>query len=478
MKVVDFVSSLCSLKLTSLQHRSRMASEEGQGGREAVEKCTELIGKQISIVVDEEEQRGTVTEYEPDTKLHVVDVEGKQTTKYKLKDHNFRIIEAGSDEGKPAMSEKQQGKQEHTEAGKETVNDASASVISHSQGHKQSSLLPTVSMAALKVLDSAKNPMWIMTFEPGFVRYVWANEACQESHQKKLEDMVRYQKCYISLTLLFHLYLRDFVSVSILFKVKQDLEKDASVGMKRRHDVFFKTIQCQEKVMGPTLQTIYPGGIPKTYELVMSPLRVHWNDVTQTVVLVNAYEKKKQDMAVEHELKRAIEMQRHSSLLTMLFKCSDGTMLAFSPSAHEFYNRYAYFQEKNMFKDQTLKQLLRFSTPADGAMSVQEILTTVKGMTRTDMPIEIEVTKTPYEGSNRIRWFRLTFVPISDPATGENVVSVTEVEITAIKEVQDALKLKETQQLEFFHHIVHELRTPLHGIINILEQSIKSVPGK
>jgi signal transduction histidine kinase len=64
---------------------------------------------------------------------------------------------------------------------------------------------------------------------------------------------------------------------------------------------------------------------------------------------------------------------------------------------------------------------------------------------------------------------------VLDPVSGENAVLVTEVDITNLKDAEAALKLKEADQLEFFHHIVHELRTPLNGIINILESCIPQV---
>lgn len=231
------------------------------------------------------------------------------------------------------------------------------------------------------------------------------------------------------------------------------MEKDASAGAKKRHLLFYEVIQCQEKTLGPTIQTIYPRGVPVTYELVMTPIRVRWKGAVQTVVLVNGYEKKNQEIAIQHELKRAIEMQRNSQSLTMLFKCQDGTMLAYSPSAYAFYTHYTFFnnsENKMSFGDHTLKQILQFSIPDEDAMTMDEVLEKVHHMTRTDPPIEIEVTKTPFEGTAAVNWFRLSFVPISDPVTGENVVSVTEVEITDIKEVQAELKLKEAEQLEFF----------------------------
>lgn len=242
--------------------------------------------------------------------------------------------------------------------------------------------------------------------------------------------------------------------------------------------MFYDMVQCQEKPMGPSVTTIYPGGKPVTYDLMMTPIRVRWKDVEQTLVLVNGY--LKDDVSVQSELQRALDMQRHAKALVMLFKCDDGSMLAHSPSAYTFYTRYAYFTDSVAFRDQTLADILRFSTPSeDCEFTMAQIVERVGHMTRVDPELSLEVLKTPFEGSGSkgIRWFRMQFVPISDPVTGENVVSLSEVDITDLKDVEAALKLKEVEQLEFFHHIVHELRTPLNGVINILIDCISRVPS-
>ena len=70
---------------------------------------------------------------------------------------------------------------------------------------------------------------------------------------------------------------------------------------------------------------------------------------------------------------RALEMQRHSPVLLMLFDSATEAMLASSPSASEFYSRYsaddrAKFEKSHVpgderwtFKKQTLSSILRFS---------------------------------------------------------------------------------------------------------------------
>ena len=52
---------------------------------------------------------------------------------------------------------------------------------------------------------------------------------------------------------------------------------------------------------------------------------------------------------------------------------------------------------------------------------------------------------------------------------------MSETEVTRIKEVQAALKRKEYEQQDFFQKIVHELRTPLHGITHILRRTLARV---
>eukprot|EP00750_Incisomonas_marina_P025102 INCI5321.3.p1 GENE.INCI5321.3~~INCI5321.3.p1 ORF type:complete len:989 (-),score=174.21 INCI5321.3:4241-7207(-) len=317
--------------------------------------------------------------------------------------------------------------------------------------HMRPSKLPVVELEWLEAFNAAQNPMWVMSFVPNKACYVWANRECEISHGKTVKE------------------LQD-----------QDLESDASQGVRKRHAIFYDMVQCQEQPVGPTVTTIYPNGKPVTYDLMMTPIRVRWKGIPQTVVLVNG-NLKDRDSTFQGELQRAMEMQRHSKALVMLFKCSDGGMLAYSPSAYTFYTRYAYFRrESASFKDQTLSNIMRFSTLSDDCpFTMDELLERVKNMTRVDSELVVEVVKTPFEGDNKkIRWFRLQFVPISDPVTGENVVSVSEVDITNLKDVEAALKLKEVEQLDFFHHIVHELRTPLNGIINLVEDSINKVSSK
>ena len=128
--------------------------------------------------------------------------------------------------------------------------------------------------------------------------------------------------------------------LSLFLQLNVDLEADASIGVKNRHALFYDVVQTQEKTLGPTIQTIYPNNVPKTYEIMMSPIRLVWDGVPQTLVLVNGHEKSA-DTEVQHDLQRAIEMQRHSKALVMLFRCSDGQLLSYSPSAHDFYNRCA-----------------------------------------------------------------------------------------------------------------------------------------
>jgi len=258
-----------------------------------------------------------------------------------------------------------------------------------------------------------------------------------------------------------------------------DINRDLSPALKQQHDMYFHMIQCQEKSIGPTVQTLYPHGRPVTYEMILTPIRLKWRGQDQTVVLVNAYEKQDLQYSIQGELQRAREMQRHSQALVMLFRCRDGALLSYSPSAYAFYTKYSYFKDNHsVFEEVNLKDLLRFSTSSDD-YTMNEVFDIVSAKKSTDPELVIEVMKTPFEASKKeIRWFRVEFVPILDPMTGETAVSVSEFDITQMKNAEEALRLKEVEQLDFFHHIVHELRTPLHGITNILATTLQRVPSE
>jgi len=55
---------------------------------------------------------------------------------------------------------------------------------------------------------------------------------------------------------------------------------------------------------------------------------------------------------------------------------------------------------------------------------------------------------------------------------------MSETDITRIKHVQATLRRKEEEQQDFFQKIVHELRTPLHGITHLLGRALSQVPRK
>ena len=67
------------------------------------------------------------------------------------------------------------------------------------------------------------------------------------------------------------------------------------------------------------------------------------------------------------------------------------------------------------------------------------------------------------------------FLFVSVVCVAAQVLSLSETDITRIKQVQATLKRKETEQQEFFQKIVHELRTPLHGITHILRRTLAQV---
>eukprot|EP00750_Incisomonas_marina_P015150 INCI18098.1.p1 GENE.INCI18098.1~~INCI18098.1.p1 ORF type:complete len:1351 (+),score=240.12 INCI18098.1:202-4053(+) len=322
-------------------------------------------------------------------------------------------------------------------------------------------------MADLEILNTFTHCVWVTTMKRGFSQYVFANKATLEVWGCTSEDML-----------------------------EMDLESHESESTQRKRDMLYELVQVGENRFGPALQTVYPSGSSVTFEVVGWPLRLNYQGQPQTFICVCGYEQNSLAEGLREQL-RALEMQRHSPVLLMLFDSATEAMLASSPSASEFYSRYsaddrAKFEKSHVpgderwtFKKQTLSSILRFSmleAPQSDDSPSQNVtgdtlIPRLQQLRVWDEPITVEVLKYPRtcdDGTRR--WHRMQFVAIQDPATGSTVLSMSETEVTRIKEVQAALKRKEYEQQDFFQKIVHELRTPLHGITHILRRTLARVP--
>jgi hypothetical protein len=207
-----------------------MASQNFKFDSSDHKKCNYLVGKDISIKVGEEEieQTGKVIKYDSSTGLHSVRLL-KGEVDYDLATCTFSVLDKLPSQKSLALvspktdkdtgeSNEQQHELDaadntHPSVDRDSVNAAedvpcqnpnsdntkqldkekpSKDIMPSAspRAHMAASKLPVIEMEWLEVLNSTKNPMWMMTFEPGHVRYVWANHATEESHNKKLENMV------------------------------------------------------------------------------------------------------------------------------------------------------------------------------------------------------------------------------------------------------------------------------------------------
>lgn len=163
------------------------------------------MGKNISIDVGEEiEQTGKVIKYDSSTGLHSVRLL-KGEVDYNLATCTFSVLDKLPSQKSLASvspkTDKDTGESNAEDVPCQNANSddtkqldkekSSKDIMPASpRAHMAASKLPVIEMEWLEVLNSTKNPMWMMTFEPGHVRYVWANHATEESHDKKLENMV------------------------------------------------------------------------------------------------------------------------------------------------------------------------------------------------------------------------------------------------------------------------------------------------
>ena len=65
------------------------------------------------------------------------------------------------------------------------------------------------------------------------------------------------------------------------------------------------------------------------------------------------------------------------------------------------------------------------------------------------------------------RWHRVLAIPHVDVSTGENVIIITESDISEQKHLNQQLVYSQQSQERFFASVSHELRTPLNGIIGL-----------
>jgi hypothetical protein len=129
----------------------------------------------------------------------------------------------------------------------------------------------------------------------------------------------------------------------------------------------------------------------------------------------------------DHELQRSLAMLQHATALTMLFKCSDGSLLSFSPSAQAFYTQQLASLNTTLssssaaapvsFKDHTLADIARFSTATeDCEFTMEQIAERCKSLTPfADGPhteLVVDVAKAPLAAEDggpkkHQRWFRM-----------------------------------------------------------------------
>ena len=67
---------------------------------------------------------------------------------------------------------------------------------------------------------------------------------------------------------------------------KKDLMSDRSPGRVAAQKLTYELVQCQERVEGPKVVTLFPEGKPVTYMLTITPLRLQWEGWSRCFAVV------------------------------------------------------------------------------------------------------------------------------------------------------------------------------------------------
>jgi signal transduction histidine kinase/ActR/RegA family two-component response regulator len=184
--------------------------------------------------------------------------------------------------------------------------------------------------------------------------------------------------------------------------------------------------------------SFYPQGKPVTVQAVISAFTL---DNGADVLLFEAA-----PVGVEAAELRAVEALRHSSTLISLFDAKGRTTFA-NPAAFAVYG-----EAGRGFAD-------RFADPVEGAAALERVL---------DGAVMAELLQTG--GPDGQRWRHLDARRVTDPATGEVGVLLSERDVTSQIEAERALAAADERaevaeaKRRFLANISHELRTPLTAV--------------
>jgi len=289
----------------------------------------------------------------------------------------------------------------------------------------------------LGVLDEQPTSTWLMTFHPGQVRYLWVNNYAVDMFSKENKEQF----------------------------IRTDLMADASEASRAMQTVIYEKVQLGHETMN-MVKDVHPDGqLPIRTRMQIAPFRLRREDATETcVAMVTAVEMEQEDKKQDEDLVRSHHMLSHTEAVMILFG-TDGRIMYANPSAVAYY----------MLSDGagTLNDFVESCVWHEDDVSKEEFVSCFLAVRAGDNNLAFEAEKQGTcllaDGEYGPRWHLVRVIPHKDISTGEDVILMTEVDISEQKQLLEKLHQAQLSQETFFASISHELRTPLNGIIGMSE---------
>uniref|UniRef100_A0A7S0TX79 histidine kinase n=1 Tax=Hemiselmis andersenii TaxID=464988 RepID=A0A7S0TX79_HEMAN len=296
------------------------------------------------------------------------------------------------------------------------------------------------STADLAALDPVDLPIWLMNFEPTNVRFVWANQSAVTAWCKDS--------------------LEEFLA--------QDLNTNSSHAVIEQHNFLHQKIQVDLQTWsGP--KTIYPkkSNVPIQTLCEVVPMRYIDDSGKEAVVAcITAHKAEKGgDSQDTVEMLRSQHMMTHCMALMFLVDTS-GKVLYCNGAAAAFY----MFKPDEGTMDHFVQSCV-WEGDGDKTQFVHAILSLRQGDSNEVFEAKKHGSKYLDDGQSISRWHKVQAIPHKDIHSGEDVILITETDISEQKHLSNKLFIAQQSQESFFSSILvsHELRTPLNGIIGLTE---------
>ena len=229
----------------------------------------------------------------------------------------------------------------------------------------------------------------------------------------------------------------------------RDLSRDMSPAVDQRLTQYKEDFERSGTTFSE-LWTLYPSGTPITLRVKYRGFRLPDG---RMAMLCEANEEK---LATPEAL-RSSEALLHTTVMISLI-ATDGKLLYCNPAA------------RTRFGSSSIDALERFNEPADR----DRLFESIAKHRMCQMTLQINTIQ-------GLRWHDLHAFSCHDAATGERAILISEFDVTAMHDTQEALEKSRNEALEatrlkseFLANMSHEIRTPLNGVLGmaqLLEQT-------